>query len=153
MPEKEKLKVKLYQALQDKVQQQITILQASIQSIEESRNNETKSSVGDKYETSRAMMQQELFRKQEQLQQAFELQLTLTSIQLEAVHTIVKHGSLVETSQGTYFLSVGLGKVIIEEQTYFAISVNAPIGTMLVGQQQGASIIFRGKRITINDIC
>ena len=44
----------------DNVGAEIKIAQESISCIQEARNNETKSSAGDKYETSRAMMQAEL---------------------------------------------------------------------------------------------
>jgi len=146
------IKALLHQQLQDEIQERINSLQTTIASLQESRNKETKSSVGDKYETGRAMMQQEIFRKEEQLQQALELRLTLRTIKPSEKYTTARQGSLVETSQGSYFLSVGLGKIKIEGRTYFAISVKSPIGAALLGKQQGDYIEFRGKRISIDQI-
>ncbi len=152
MPEKEKLKVTIHQALQQKVQKQISILQSAIQSLEESRNNETKSSVGDKYETGRAMMQQELFRKQEQLQQALELKMQLTSLDPTSIHTTIQLGSLVKTTQGQYYISVGVGKIILGGNSYFAISTQSPLGKLLIGKQQREEVEFRGKKIGIEEV-
>jgi len=152
MPQKENIKQLLHQALQQKVQKQITLLQSAIQSIEESRNNETKSSVGDKYETGRAMMQQEIFRKQEQLQQAIHLQQVLNSINSTTTSATVKLGSLVKLSQGYFYVSVGLGKVELDKEVYFAISVQSPLGKLIIGKQQGETISFRGKSIVIEEV-
>lgn len=152
MQKKEKLKISLHQALQEKVQQQITLLQSAIQSIEESRNNETKSSVGDKYETGRAMMQQELFRKQEQLQQAIEIKMQLNSLEPAISHATIQLGSLVKTTQGYYYISVGLGRIIVDKATYFAISTLSPLGQLLVGKQKGEKIEFRGKKIGVEEV-
>ena len=152
MQKKEKLKISLHQALQEKVQQQITLLQSAIQSIEESRNNETKSSVGDKYETGRAMMQQELFRKQEQLQQAIEIKMQLNHLEPAISHATIQLGSLVKTTQGYYYISVGLGRIIVDKATYFAISTLSPLGQLLVGKQKGEKIEFRGKKIGVEEV-
>ena len=51
------------------LEQKIKIAEESISCIQEARNNETKSSAGDKYETSRAMMQAELDKQNILLQQ------------------------------------------------------------------------------------
>ncbi len=54
---------KILKILDDKIE----ILKEEIESTKESRNNDTKSSAGDKYETGRAMMQIELDKNEAQL--------------------------------------------------------------------------------------
>lgn len=152
MSVKQKLKVQLHQLLAAQIQERITALQHTLASLEESRNRETKSSVGDKYETGRAMMQQEIFRKEAQLQQTMELKLMLSTLQPTTQHTVIQKGSLVETTQGIFYLSIGLGKVLLKQQTYFAISTQSPIGKELLGKKEGETISFRGKSLKIERV-
>jgi hypothetical protein len=51
-------------------------------------------------------------------------------------------GSLIKTNHGYLFLSIGLGKIIIEETTITALSIQSPLGTQLIGLkiQQSAAI-------------
>ena len=149
---KEPIKVSLHQVLVAHIAEQIETLTTSIQSLEEARNRETKSSVGDKYETGRAMMQQEIARKQEQLQQVLETKLILSSIKLEEHSDRVVLGSLVKTSKGYFYLSIGYGKLKLEDQLYFVISKHSPIGRLMIGKKVGEMVEFRGKQIQVEQI-
>jgi len=51
------IKEALYKACEEDTEKRINVIERNLKSIEESRNNETKSSAGDKYETGRAMLQ------------------------------------------------------------------------------------------------
>jgi len=64
----------------------------------------------------------------------------------------VQFGSIVETSNGFFFFSVGLGSVIIEETTVFSLSITSPIGQQLIGKKKNDEIQFNGKNIKIIDI-
>ena len=64
------LKTAIWTACYEQVEQRIQTIESVLASIVESRNNETKSSVGDKYETGRAMMQQKEDQNSRQLLQA-----------------------------------------------------------------------------------
>ena len=61
-------------------------------------------------------------------------------------------GSLVTTDQLNYFLSIGVGKLIIDDQIYYAISELSPIGQLLIAKKEKETIIFREKTITIQEI-
>ncbi|MEM1122632.1 MAG: 3-oxoacyl-ACP synthase, partial [Bacteroidota bacterium] len=133
----------LLQHVQQIVQQRITNAQQAMQSAETAKNSQTKSSAGDKFETGRAMMQAEEERSKVQLAKAIALQNSLNQIDFSCASQEVKVGSLVTTNRGSYLLSVGLGKILVEGQPYFAISLASPIGQLLFGKEVGEAIIFR----------
>ena len=143
------IKKQLYQQLQEQVDQRVSNAQKAMKAAEDSKNNETKSSAGDKFETSRAMMQGEEERNKIQLVKAVDLQRQLAQIDITKTSKIVVLGSIVFSNQGNYFLSIGLGKIVLNDTTYFAISLASPIGQLLFGKSEKDVVNFRGKRIEI----
>lgn len=51
-------------------------------------------------------------------------------------------GSLVRTQKGRYFLSVSLGKAIIDGDVFHCISIQAPLAHQMIGKTVGDSIAF-----------
>ncbi len=149
---KYEIKEKLFQACQADLEKRINSIQEVLKSIEESRDNETKSSVGDKYETGRSMMQMEEQKSRQQLYQANQVRLELMRIDPQRKSRKVEAGSLVETTNGIYFISVGMGKVRVEDALYYCISSNSPIGMKLMNKVKGDEIEFNGRKIGIKGI-
>lgn len=133
--------------IEDKINQ----IETSLQLSQDALVSDTKSSAGDKYETSREMIQQDLDRLQRQLNEAQKDLQTLQSIPSlpPATENRVRLGSLVKTDQGLYFLSVGIGKVTCEEQTVFVVSLQSPIGQLLLGKTIGEEFSFQQKTQSI----
>ena len=146
------IKKQLYDQLLQQVNQRVSNAQKAMQAAEDSKNNETKSSAGDKFETSRAMMQGEEERNKIQLAKALALRQQLAQIDISKIGAKIVVGSLVYTTQGNYFLTVGLGKIIVDGITYFAISLASPIGQLLFGKMEKEAVNFRGKDIKIKRI-
>ncbi len=146
------LKSKLNDALLHRINTQIETIQKSIQSIQDSKENETKSSVGDKYETGRAMLHLEQDKLEAQLSNGYFSKTKLETLKSIATLDKVGSGSLVFTNKSTYYLAIGIGKVLLENDTYLVVSPSAPIGKLLVGKSVGDSITFNGNRIEILDI-
>jgi hypothetical protein len=73
-------------------------------------NNDTKSSMGDKYETSREMLQQEINNLQIQLNEHLKSQKILKNINPNP-HKVVSLGSWVETDKGKFFIAISLGEI------------------------------------------
>ncbi|MEY3417129.1 MAG: hypothetical protein RL711_1150 [Bacteroidota bacterium] len=142
-------KAQLYTYCLQYVQARIATAQAAITAAQFSANEEGKSSAGDKYETGRAMMQLEVEKNTSQLLQAKQLLQLLT--QMNTFHTsdMVQQGSLVNTSNGQYYLAIGAGLVTIDHQPYYVISMQSPIGALLKGKKIGDSFSFNGKKISI----
>lgn len=115
-----------------------------------SLQDDTKSSAGDKYETSREMIQQDLNRYEQQLKVLNENKELLKRIQLQKNDgKKAGLGSMVETDKGIYFLAVSIGQVKIDDKTLFSISTVSPIGKVLVGKAVGESFEFNGTKQTI----
>jgi len=115
----------------------------------EAANNETKSSAGDKYETTRAMMHFELEKLSGQLSEAEKLKDALYQASAAAFSTTIHVGSVIVTNTASYFLGIGLGKISVEGETVFAISTASPIGQLLLNKTAGEEIVFNGKKQTV----
>ena len=124
----------------------------AMQALKESRESETKSSAGDKYETAREMIQVELDKYEVQLSNTRHLIHELSTIDLEKAYDKVETGSLVFTDQGNYFIAVGIGKMDVGTESVFVISVASPLGKALNGMVPGDTVSFQGKKWKINKI-
>lgn len=111
--------------------------------------NESKSSAGDKHETSRAMAQLEQEKIGGQLIEMTKLHAILQRIDPTFVSDSIQLGSLVETSSGWFYLSVGIGILNSGGNTLFCITPNAPVGKLLVGKKVQDSIEFNGNSTRI----
>ena len=69
----------------------------------------------------------------------------LSAIDGEA-HAVVKSGSLVQTDQGIYFISVALGVLEIKKVKVFVVSPVAPLVRELIGKAEGDVIQFNGRK-------
>ena len=116
------------------------------------RDNESKSSAGDKHETGRAMVQAEIQRAEEVLAQAESLTYMLESIEIKKQFTAVEKGALLKVNGALYFVSAGLGMVEILKQDVYCISLGSPLGILMVGKEFGDAFDFRGKSIKIESI-
>jgi len=124
----------------------------SISLARESRDSETKSTAGDKYETGRAMVQFELEKHNIQLQKAQHQKHELSQINLQKKFEQVEFGSLVLTNEGKYFFSIALGKIEIDGDEIFCLSLASPIGKAFYNKETDNKIIFQGKEIAISGI-
>lgn len=146
------LKKQLYQACLDLITERIENARKALQAAREAGNEETKSSAGDKYETGRAMMQQEQEKFQVQLSQAMELQHALKLLSPDRRCEKAEPGSLVITSQGKYFIAIGAGKVTLNGEIFYAVSAASPVGRLLLGRKPGEEASFQGKIFRITQI-
>ena len=146
------LKKLIYTKLHELVQDKIDNSDKAIQSAIESRDSETKSSAGDKYETGRAMMHLEQQRNEIQRSKAIQLKNQLNQIDIDKPYTKVENGAFVITNQGNYFIAIGLGKVKVQDSVIYCISLQSPIGKILQHKQVKDTVKFNRKEITILDI-
>ena len=128
-------------------------VQEMLQDTIDSRNNDNKSSAGDKHETSRAKIQIEIDQLTKQLDLLNRQKLHLNSIDFSKNNEKATIGSLVKTNNGTYLISIGFGKVIIENEVFYAISSASPIGRLFNNKLKGDKFIFRTINYEIVEIC
>ena len=145
------LKAHLLQQCLELVDNRIKEIQQSIKHFQQAANEDSKSSMGDKYETNRAMMHLEKEKASSQLNQYLKMRQVLDSIRIKKSEK-VEIGSIVKTQNGTYFISVGLGPLDVDGEKYFVISAASPIGQELIGKKMGDTIIFRGQKDQILEI-
>lgn len=136
-------KTKLLATCREMIGQRIQRAREAMDFAQESANQETKSSAGDKYETGRAMMQRERDQAAAQLAEANRLLQALDQLPA-AGGALVEAGSLVETNRGLFLLGIPLGQVKSEGSNCFAISAASPIGQELLGRSPGDTFDFRG---------
>lgn len=146
------IKKQLFTLCEKYVDDKITAAQEAIDNAQRSANKETKSSSGDKYETGRSMMQLEIEKYSAQLNDGLNLKKALSSIDVDKKYDTVQTGSLVETNNGNFFLSISAGKLKIDEVEYMAISFSSPIGQVLFGKKGKDKFDFRGKKILIKKV-
>lgn len=146
----QEIKDSLFRLCMEFITQRIRTAETALEQAREASNDDTKSSAGDKYETSREMMQQDIDRNKRLLMDAQDNMRILKSVEL---HTEkfdrVKHGSLVETNQGWFYISVSAGHLIAEGKDVFAISPASPIGKLLLEKKKGEVFSFNEKNYEI----
>ena len=125
------------------LEQKIQDTSNAITSLTESRDADTKSSAGDKHETSRAKIQTEIDQLSRQLNHIQRQKNNLSAIDTHHTHNVADVGSLVKTDKGYFFISIGWGRIQIQDENYFAISIASPIGRLLKDKKKGDSIQFR----------
>ena len=147
------IKDQIIQYLHIYLDKKIADVNNAILSSKESRDSDTKSSVGDKHETSRAMMQIELDQSEGQLINLLRLKNEINQINLKQDFKKVTTGSLVTTNEGVYFISIGIGKIEVTNKDYYAISLASPIGLLLKDKIAGEKIQFQGRITEIINVC
>lgn len=143
------VKQAVFDTVRVEVLKRIDTIQNAFDDINTSLTSNTKSSAGDKHETGRAMAQLEQEKLSQQLNNSLELRNTLSKIDATSKHTTVQFGSLLETSIGFFYLSVGIGKIEHKSNQIFCISPVTPMGKALIGTSVGDTIQFNGKSIEI----
>ena len=139
---------RINQILEERIKNYRNALREAI----ESRDNETKSSVGDKYETGRAMAQIEIDKLEAQVVKNSQSKNSLAKIQPDKQMQTSDFGSLLSTNQGIYFISVALGVVNIGADKVFCISLASPIGVQLKGKSLGDKFVFQSREYEILSI-
>ena len=103
-------------------------------------NNDTKSSMGDKYETGREMLQQEINNLQVQLNEVLKqqdfLKTSFDKLRMTKKFDKVEKGAIVKTERGLFFISVSLGEVIFDNQKIICISPESPLAKAMNGKQK-----------------
>ncbi|MCC5919603.1 MAG: hypothetical protein LAT68_05135 [Cyclobacteriaceae bacterium] len=111
------------------VQDKIVAYQNDLQQLNADKASDTKSSAGDKYETGRAMIQQELDKIEARLleQRQFLAQITQL-IQQQNPHQQVSNGTLIKTNKGYFLFSCPLGQIKVGDKNVFFASIASPLG-------------------------
>lgn len=144
------MKIELYQFIEKQIEEKIKYMQHLIDDLRAS-NNDTKSSMGDKYETSREMMQQEITRIQTQLNEVLVQQEIFSKIKV-IDNDIIGLGSYIETTMGNFCLACSFGEIIFEDKKIFVLSTQTPLAKILSGKTINDSFEMNGKSFKITNV-
>lgn len=116
---------------------------------------ETKSSAGDKYETSRTQFQREIERLKIQISQVNTTKAILLS--LNDIKSIsVGEGSLLNVTVGsnelTIYIAAALGSLKHNNHPIQIISIQSPLGMALRGHKEGDTVTFNQKKYKIQEL-
>lgn len=128
------MKEELLKKCESYLEEKIDRISHSIQDLEASLTNESKSSAGDKYETGREMINIEINKHSSQLQQFQKLQETLKMAKQSINTNMVKMGNLVETTNAFYFICIPIGEVVLGNEKIYIIGAASPIAQALIGK-------------------
>ncbi len=112
----------------------LTYLNTTLQQAIDSRNSDTKSSAGDKFETSREMAQIEIHK----------IETEILKTQQFINDLLSKTSQFITTDKGNFFITIPFGKLILNETEFFCISNSAPITNDLVNTEISAQFNYGG---------
>ena len=150
--EKIKLKTGLKKKAEEILHNRIETSSAAMSEAQSAANDEGKSSVGDKYETSRAMAQIDRDIHARQLESAQKDLSFIQQIDVTLFYNKVNVGACVESDNGKYFFLSGLGPVDFNTERIIFLSINSPLGKIFLGKTNGESINFNNREIKILDV-
>ncbi|WP_262148423.1 hypothetical protein [Chryseobacterium foetidum] len=131
-------KEEILNILKDKISEKILTLENLIAETRAS-SNDTKSSMGDKYETGREMLQQEINNLQIQLNEVLKQRDFLKNLSAKPSLKAEK-GALVKTDKGLFYISVSLSNIDFNGSKIFCISPDSPLAKVLDGKTESETI-------------
>ena len=129
-------------ALQTQLELKLAYQKDTLQAAIISRNSDTKSSAGDKFETSREMAQIEITK----------IEAEILKTQQFIQHLTTNIAQLVITDKSIFCITIAFGKLIVSGTEVFCISNSAPISKQLVNTEISANFEYRGVAYNILDI-
>ncbi|HEU5146157.1 MAG TPA: GreA/GreB family elongation factor [Chryseosolibacter sp.] len=146
------IKQRLYDLCQKYVNERIDAARQAIADAQNSANEETKSSSGDKYETGRAMAQLEIEKTAQQLGESLKLKSVLDQMHFDVPAGAAETGSLVVTDRGRFFIAISIGKVEVDGEAYMVISPASPLGKQLIGSKSGDTRTFNNQHYHVKEL-
>jgi hypothetical protein len=146
--EKSKVHAALTIALKEKHKE----LLAALVETDDSLSADSKSTAGDKHETGRAMAQLEREKISGFIQQHEQLMSLALRLDPSIVTPTIRLGSLIKTSSGWYYISVGFGKIMADDTPVFCLSPAAPLVAGLLSKKAGDQLIWQEKYIAIETV-
>jgi len=145
-------KQKVFQFCKSILEQRILNAEQAMMNAQEAANSEDKSSMGDKYETSRAMGQLDRDMNAKQLVEAQTELNSLMKVNIEFKSDKVISGSIIQTNNDIYFIGAGIGVLEIDKQKVIVLSQKSPLAILFIGKKVGDEILFNAKKIEIKNI-
>jgi|TARA_B110000483_G_scaffold243214_1_gene331903 hypothetical protein len=147
------LKIACYNHCIKLVNTKIDVSKTRVDSAQESASGETKSTAGDKHETARAMAMLEKDKASQLLQTNLMQLKLLDQINPKKLNTSPELGALIMAENCYFYLSIGLGKCVINNQEVYVISPASRVGSVLIGLKANDTFLFNKLKLTVITIC
>ena len=79
-----------------------------------------------------------------QLREIEKVMLQLDKVTISDVSETIRLGSIIETNQANFFISISVGKLQVDDIIYLGIAPAAPIGRCLLGKVKNDQFNFNG---------
>jgi len=106
----------------------------------------------DRYDSFRAQLLRKRDMFSQKLAKNYEQLSLLDRIDVMKKQTKVEIGALVITQNQKFIISISLGKIELDGETYFAISPAVPLYKAIDGKKEGEEFQFSGQKNTILEI-
>ena len=147
-----KIKTYLLDSCRDYVEQRISAAQQAIERAQSAANNETKSTAGDKHEVGKAMMRADREKAVLQLSEALKLKKSLTSLKPSPSFNEVRAGSLVVTDNGSFYLAISVGRIMMGNDQYITMAPTAPLAQTFLAKSPGDVVNFNQRTYRILEV-
>jgi transcription elongation GreA/GreB family factor len=142
----------IHEAVVSRYRESIVSMESAIAALQQSANEETKTSMGDKYETGRAMAQLEIEKIVAQLNSLRQAQPVIDKNPPSVIHNAVQLGSVVHASTGYFYLLYSGGEVVIDGKKVVTISPASPMAKAVFGKCQGDEVTVNGRSILLKQV-
>ena len=144
-------KQKLLQICNERVEKRINDYKEEINLIKDSiESNDKGNSEGD--DSGSGKLLNDLEKNMGYLNDAKKTKEYLSNIKTNVESTDAILGSIVKTNIMNFYISTSIGKIDLEDETFYAISVNSPIGQLLINKSVNASFEFNQNKYVIAEI-
>ena len=144
------LKIKLVEECRKQQQKVVDNLRQEIAETQQSANDY--GSPKDRYDSFRMQLLRKKDMFSQQLEKALAEFYALDKIDIKKPMNKGGFGSVVFLTDQKIFISIGLGKIILDDYVYYAVSVKVPISQAVIGKQKGDVIQFNGKTSEIVEV-
>jgi len=145
-------KSNIHQKALELVQTKLLELEAHYEDLKEGQSSNSKSTAGDKHDTEREKVQQEIDNVQKQLSRQKNFRNILSQISPDKTYEKARLGAFVQTESGRFYISIPFGKINVSGEAIWCISAASPIGQALLNKEEGHSFSFNGKESRILSI-
>jgi transcription elongation GreA/GreB family factor len=147
------LKAKVYQTALTQLKQKEALLSEERKNIIESILEEEKNSAGDKYETGRETMTQDLVNIEGQLKQGkLDIEELYRLQTIKETPSSVQEGALIKLGNDWFLIAISIGQIKVDDTKVFLLSRNSPLGELLIGKKKKDQVNFRGKMHLIEEL-
>lgn len=140
-----------FQHLSNSLSEKIARLQLDIADLQRDIAEDSKSSAGDKFETSREMAQQELGKLSTQLSEQQRIKSLIENLSVEKMSQ-TQLGAIVETNKGMFLVGIPIGNNSFEGKNIIGIGLGAPLGQLILHKKKADELFFNNQIIIIEEI-